>query len=241
MDADEQDRRRLVRGGHRSRVLLRQRLVEAAVVGSRARDAGFDVVADVADGLDGLAGGVGDVPVLVALAGEDGAGVAAAHGDDRRRRRGRRRRSRGFGIRRRRRRCRRSARTPDDQRVARSGWGRSRRSGRERAVRTAAGRARRPAASGRRCGRRRSGQAQVVDQAGGARCLAPVQWLGRVSRSGRCRRVRRSSTCGRCRRPDASRIRLDAVDAAQRRRRRSPSVVVAGSGDRVDLRFGAER
>ena len=45
-------------------------------------DSFLDVVADRADGIDGLAGGVGQFPVLVSLAGEDGAGVAAAHGDD---------------------------------------------------------------------------------------------------------------------------------------------------------------
>jgi hypothetical protein len=41
-----------------------------------------DLVADAADGLDGLPGRVGQVPVEIALAGVDGAGVAAAHGDD---------------------------------------------------------------------------------------------------------------------------------------------------------------
>ncbi|OKI48893.1 hypothetical protein A6A27_36370 [Micromonospora sp. CB01531] len=43
---------------------------------------GADLVADRADGFDALADGVFELPVLVALAGEDGAGVAAAHGDD---------------------------------------------------------------------------------------------------------------------------------------------------------------
>src|SRR5699024_4867088 len=40
------------------------------------------LVSDLADDVDGLAGGVDELPVLVAFAGEDGAGVAAAHGDD---------------------------------------------------------------------------------------------------------------------------------------------------------------
>ena len=35
-----------------------------------------------ADGVEGLPGGVVEFPVLVAFAGEEGAGVAAAHGDD---------------------------------------------------------------------------------------------------------------------------------------------------------------
>ena len=42
----------------------------------------FDLVADGPDGVDALAGGVVELPVLVALAGEERAGVAAAHGDD---------------------------------------------------------------------------------------------------------------------------------------------------------------
>src|SRR5699024_1365508 len=50
--------------------------------GEQAADSAVDVVADGADGLGGLAGGVVEVPVEVALAGEDGAGVTAAHGDD---------------------------------------------------------------------------------------------------------------------------------------------------------------
>ena len=45
-------------------------------------DAVADLVADGADGVDALAGGVVERPVLVALAGEDRAGVAAAHRDD---------------------------------------------------------------------------------------------------------------------------------------------------------------
>ena len=45
-------------------------------------DAAFDLVADGSDGGGVLAGGVGEVPVFVALAGEDRAGVAAAHDDD---------------------------------------------------------------------------------------------------------------------------------------------------------------
>jgi hypothetical protein len=41
-----------------------------------------DLVSDFADGLDGLACWVGEFPVEVPLAGEDGTGVAASHGDD---------------------------------------------------------------------------------------------------------------------------------------------------------------
>ena len=44
-------------------------------------NAAVDLVADRAHGVDALAGGVVELPVLVALAGEDRAGVAAAHGD----------------------------------------------------------------------------------------------------------------------------------------------------------------
>jgi hypothetical protein len=49
---------------------------------SRVLDATADLVADRPHGLDALASGVGEGPVLVARAGEDRAGVAAAHGDD---------------------------------------------------------------------------------------------------------------------------------------------------------------
>jgi hypothetical protein len=45
-------------------------------------DALFDLVADRAHGFDVLAGGVLELPVEVALAGEERAGIAAAHGDD---------------------------------------------------------------------------------------------------------------------------------------------------------------
>jgi hypothetical protein len=45
-------------------------------------DAAFDLVADRADVRDVYACRAGQVPVFVAAAGEDGAGVAAAHGDD---------------------------------------------------------------------------------------------------------------------------------------------------------------
>src|SRR5664279_2228902 len=45
-------------------------------------DAGLDVVADRPYHLDGLARGVGDLPVFVAFAREDRAGVTATHGDD---------------------------------------------------------------------------------------------------------------------------------------------------------------
>src|SRR6266581_1511602 len=41
----------------------------------------FDLVAHGPDGFEALAGGVVEVPVEVPLAGEDRAGVAAAHGD----------------------------------------------------------------------------------------------------------------------------------------------------------------
>ena len=45
-------------------------------------DAAADLVADRADGVDAEAGGVVELPVLVALAGEQRAGVTAAHRDD---------------------------------------------------------------------------------------------------------------------------------------------------------------
>src|SRR5918993_4631285 len=48
----------------------------------QAADAGVDLVADRADCVDALACGVGELPVEVALAGEDRAGVTAAHRDD---------------------------------------------------------------------------------------------------------------------------------------------------------------
>src|SRR4030095_6078768 len=51
-------------------------------LGEELTDAPFDLVADGAGVFDGLAGGGVEDPVEVALAGEDGAGVAAAHGDD---------------------------------------------------------------------------------------------------------------------------------------------------------------
>jgi hypothetical protein len=50
-------------------------------VREKLADPAFDLVADGADVFDCLAGGVVEDPVEVALAGEDGAGVAAAHGD----------------------------------------------------------------------------------------------------------------------------------------------------------------
>ena len=45
-------------------------------------DAFFNIVTDRADSVDGLTSGVGYFPVLVAFAREDGAGIAATHGDD---------------------------------------------------------------------------------------------------------------------------------------------------------------
>lgn len=42
----------------------------------------LDLVADRADRVHSWAGGIGELPVEVALAREDGTGVAAAHGDD---------------------------------------------------------------------------------------------------------------------------------------------------------------
>src|SRR5690606_3974488 len=45
-------------------------------------DATLDVVADGAHRVDVLTGWVVELPVFVALARKDGAGVAAAHGDD---------------------------------------------------------------------------------------------------------------------------------------------------------------
>ena len=44
-------------------------------------DACVDVVADGPDLVEGLTGGVGELPLEVALAGEDRAGVSSAHGD----------------------------------------------------------------------------------------------------------------------------------------------------------------
>ena len=53
--------------------------------GEELPEQGFDTdadLADLADAFDGLPpGGAGQVPVFVALAGEDRAGVPAAHGD----------------------------------------------------------------------------------------------------------------------------------------------------------------
>ena len=42
-------------------------------------DSFFDVIADGPDGLDGLPSRVGQFPVLITLAGENGAGVATTH------------------------------------------------------------------------------------------------------------------------------------------------------------------
>ena len=50
--------------------------------GEQVADAVVDVVADGADPLDGLSGGVVEFPVEVPFAGVNGAGDAAAHGDD---------------------------------------------------------------------------------------------------------------------------------------------------------------
>jgi hypothetical protein len=50
--------------------------------GEECLDSGLDLVADGSYGVDSLAGGVVELPVEVALAGEVGAFVAAAHGDD---------------------------------------------------------------------------------------------------------------------------------------------------------------
>src|SRR5690349_7074670 len=51
------------------------------VVGEQSPDAFFDVVADGAYRLDVLTGRVGQLPVLVTLAGDDGAGITATHRD----------------------------------------------------------------------------------------------------------------------------------------------------------------
>ena len=51
-------------------------------VGEQLSHTFLDVVADRADGVEVLAGGVVEHPFLVAFAGEDRAGVAAAHRDD---------------------------------------------------------------------------------------------------------------------------------------------------------------
>jgi hypothetical protein len=50
-------------------------------LGEELLDSPVDVVDDGADRLDGQAGGVLELPVEVALAGIDGAGITAAHGD----------------------------------------------------------------------------------------------------------------------------------------------------------------
>src|SRR5437870_13386805 len=62
-------------GGRAGKLLTWQKLSQ------QGADAGADLVADLAYHLDRLPGRVGQVPVFVALAGEDRAGVAAAHGD----------------------------------------------------------------------------------------------------------------------------------------------------------------
>jgi hypothetical protein len=61
---------------------IRRRSSRCDEVGDELLDPDADVVADGPDHIDGLPGGVGELPVLVAFAGEDGAGVAAARGDD---------------------------------------------------------------------------------------------------------------------------------------------------------------
>jgi hypothetical protein len=48
-------------------------------LGEQRADPSVDLVSDGADLFQDLAGRVGEIPVEVALAGEDGAGVAAAH------------------------------------------------------------------------------------------------------------------------------------------------------------------
>ena len=53
-----------------------------AQLGEEAANTALNVIADGADLVQGESGGVGEVPVEVALAWEYGAGVAAAHGDD---------------------------------------------------------------------------------------------------------------------------------------------------------------
>src|SRR5699024_8676589 len=51
-------------------------------LGYELLDAGFNVVANGPDGLNALAGRVLALPVFVAFAGEYGAGIATAHGDN---------------------------------------------------------------------------------------------------------------------------------------------------------------
>src|SRR5690625_3769707 len=51
-------------------------------VGQQCLDSVADVVAHLANGIDVLACGVGECPVFIAIAGEERAGITAAHGDD---------------------------------------------------------------------------------------------------------------------------------------------------------------
>ena len=51
-------------------------------VGEQSTHALFDVVADGSNSVDVLSGRIGQVPVLISLAGEDRTGVPTAHGHD---------------------------------------------------------------------------------------------------------------------------------------------------------------
>src|SRR5690625_357093 len=61
---------------------VRRATLGSGQFGDEASDSALDVVSDGAHGVDALPGGVVELPVLVALAGEDRAGIAAPHRDD---------------------------------------------------------------------------------------------------------------------------------------------------------------
>ena len=60
----------------------RSRQLPTSSSASSALNSSFNLVADRADRIDGLPGGVGQVPILVALAREERAGIATAHRHD---------------------------------------------------------------------------------------------------------------------------------------------------------------
>ncbi len=67
--------------GIHAEVALPARSAPTEQLTGQCLDARADLVAHTAHDLDGLPGRVGELPVLVALAGEVRAGVPAAHGD----------------------------------------------------------------------------------------------------------------------------------------------------------------
>src|SRR5690606_28325554 len=72
---------RVVDGPHGLRPARTARSERPGELCEQGPDAGVDLVADGSDVVGGPVGRVGQLPVQVALAGVDGAGVAAAHGD----------------------------------------------------------------------------------------------------------------------------------------------------------------